>query len=46
MTDFIQTPPINTKILVEYIWLDSNMKFRSKSKLLNYLYQINPEMNY
>ena len=27
-------PPINTKIVAEYIWLDSNMNFRSKSRVL------------
>lgn len=35
MSQFISPPPpINTKIVAEYIWLDSNMNFRSKSRVL------------
>ena len=43
MSHFIpRTPPINTKIVAEYIWLDSNMKFRSKSRVLKLLISNKP----
>lgn len=43
MSQFIQTPPpINTKIVVEYIWLDSNMKFRSKSRVVKLIVSNKP----